>query len=68
MSGIMLVYYVVLNVALFWADDSWLTKDIMGVVDHQNPEIYTIDMQLYNLATKLTSTDATISASMDSYL
>ena len=40
----MLLYYVVLNVALFWADDSWLTKDIMGVVDHQNPETYTIDM------------------------
>ena len=64
----MLAYYVVLNVALFWADDDWLTKEVMGVVDHQDPETYEIPLQLYNMATKIRSDDATINASIDSYV
>ena len=64
----MLLYYVITNIVLFFVSETWNHNEYYKPLDHINPEIYSINIELLSLATKLISTDTTIQGNMDAYV
>ena len=67
-SGILLAYYVILNVLVFFIGENWIQSEHFKPVDHQNPDEYIITYKNLSLATKITSDDESINSAMDSYV
>ena len=68
-SGILLSYYVILNVLVFFIGTNWIQSEQFKPVDHENPDEYTITYKNLSLGTKIASDDPSISsADMDTYV
>ena len=55
-----LLYYFALNVSLFFMDARYEKTELRRTIDHINPEVYEVDLRRFGLASKLSSTDATV--------
>ena len=66
-SGLLLAYYVLLNVSLFFLGENWIQSEYFTPLDHIDPEAYTIGYQSLSLATKITS-DTISKDAMDTYV
>ena len=68
-SGLLLLYYIALNITLFFANFGWISSEIYEPISHTDPEQYSIERDLLAVATKLVSDDASIPQSdLDSYV
>ena len=59
-SGLLLLYYIALNITLFFANFGWISSEIYEPISHTDPEEYSIERDLLAVATKLVSDDASI--------
>ena len=62
------MYYIFTNIVLFFVSETWNHNEYYKPLDHEDPEMYNINIELLSLATKLISTETTIQDNMDAYV